>query len=183
MTLMKVRPHVALLFVLAAAWAVFQPTLAAQAPAAQQAPAFQRLNLTTGRSMVLITDFDVTRIAITNPAIADATVVQPREILIDGKAPGTISLIIWGPADQRVQYDVVVEQPVAALEQQLRQLFPGEEIQVNLNGDAVVLSGRVSSTQVMLRAADVARAVAPKGNLINLLQVPGATDAQQVMLQ
>ena len=81
--------------------------------------------------MVLTPDFDVTRIAITNPAIADATVVQPREILIDGKAPGTISLIVWGGAGQRVQYDVVVEQPVAGLEQQLRQLFPGEEIQVD----------------------------------------------------
>ena len=183
MTLMKVRPHVALLFVLAAAWAVFQPTLAAQAPPAQQAPAFPRLNLTTGRSMVLMPDFDVTRIAITNPAVADATVVQPREVLIDGKAPGTISLILWGAAGQRMQYDVVVEQPVAGLEQQLRQLFPGEEITVTLNADAIVLSGRVSSTQTMLRAAEIARAAAPKGNVINLMQVPGAVDAQQVMLQ
>jgi pilus assembly protein CpaC len=133
--------------------------------------------------MVLTPEFDVMRIAITNPAIADATVVQPREILIDGKAPGTISLIIWGGAGQRVQYDVVVEQPVAGLEQQLRQLFPGEEIQVVLNADALVLSGRVSSTQVMLRAAEIARAAAPKGNVINMLQVPGAIDAQQVMLQ
>jgi len=169
----RVRPRVAFLFVLAIAWAVFNAPIAAQAPAAPQQPeVFPRLHLTTGRSMVL-----------TNPAIADATVVQPREILIDGKAPGTISLIIWGGAGQRVQYDVVVEQPVAGLEQQLRQLFPGEEIQVVLNADAVVLSGRVSSTQVMLRAAEIARAAAPKGNVINMLQVPGAIDAQQVMLQ
>jgi pilus assembly protein CpaC len=175
---------VAFLFVLAIAWAVFNAPIAAQAPAAPQQPeVFPRLHLTTGRSMVLTPDFDVMRIAITNPAIADATVVQPREILIDGKAPGTISLIIWGGAGQRVQYDVVVEQPVAGLEQQLRQLFPGEEIQVVLNADAVVLSGRVSSTQVMLRAAEIARAAAPKGNVINMLQVPGAIDAQQVMLQ
>jgi len=180
----RVRPRVAFLFVLAIAWAVFDTPIAAQAPAAPQQPeTFPGLHLTTGRSMVLTPDFDVMRIAITNPAIADATVVQPREILIDGKAPGTISLIIWGGAGQRVQYDVVVEQPVAGLEQQLRQLFPGEEIQVTLNADALVLSGRVSSTQVMLRAAEIARAAAPKGNVINMLQVPGAIDAQQVMLQ
>ena len=185
MASIKVRPHVAFLFVLAIAWAVFNAPIAAQAPAAPQQPdgAFPRLHLTTGRSMVLTPEFDVTRIAITNPAIADATVVLPREILIDGKAPGTISLIVWGGAGQRVQYDVVVEQPVAGLEQQLRQLFPGEEIQVTLNADAIVLSGRVSSTQTMLRAAEVARASAPKGNVINMLQVPGAIDAQQVMLQ
>ena len=185
MASIRVRPRVAFLFVLAIAWAVFNAPIAAQAPAAPQQPdsAFPRLHLTTGRSMVLTPEFDVTRIAITNPAIADATVVQPREILIDGKAPGTISLIVWGAANQRVQYDVVVEQPVAGLEQQLRQLFPGEEIQVTLNADAIVLSGRVSSTQIMLRAAEIARASAPKGNVINMLQVPGAIDAQQVMLQ
>src|SRR5262245_41181960 len=73
-------------------------------PAAQQtpAPAFPKIPLTTGRSTILTLDFDIVRMAVTNPAIADATVVQPREILIDGKAPGTISLIIWGANDQRI---------------------------------------------------------------------------------
>ena len=88
----------------------------------------------------------------TNPAVADATVVQPREILIDGKAPGTISLIVWG-ADQR---DAVRRRRRAAdhgLEQQLQQLFPGEDVTVTINADAIVLSGQVSSTQMMLRSA------------------------------
>jgi len=161
------------------------PAAAQDAAAAQLAPAsqFPRVSLTTGRSTILPTDFDIVRIALTNPAVADAVVVRPREILVDGKAPGTISLIVWGTGDQRVQYDLVVEQPIPALEQQLRQLFPGEEIAVVVNADAVVLSGRASSTQVMLRAADIARAAAPKGNVINMIQVPGASDAQQVMLQ
>src|SRR5262249_18125893 len=79
--------------------------------------------------------------------------------------------------------DVVVEQPIPALEQQLHQLFPGENIQVAVNADALMLSGRVSSTSVMLRAAEVARAAAPKSNVINMLQVPGAAESQQVMLQ
>jgi pilus assembly protein CpaC len=152
---------------------------AAGQAAADQLP---RVSVTAGRSTIIETTFDVTRIAVTNPAIADAVVVRPREILIDGKAAGIISLIVWG-GDQRVQYDVAVEQPVSALEQQLQQLFPGERIQAAITADSVVLSGPVSSTQVMLRAADVARAAAPKATVINMLQVPGASDAQQVMLQ
>jgi len=158
------------------------PSSAVAQPAQAEAAQLPRVSLTAGRSTVLETEFDVTRIAVTNPAIADAVVVKPREILIDGKAPGTISLIIWS-SDRRVQYDVIVEQPVSSLEQQLHQLFPGESIQVAVNADALVLSGRVSSTEVMLRAADVARASAPKANLINMLQVPGAAESQQVMLQ
>jgi pilus assembly protein CpaC len=76
--------------------------LQAQAQAPAVAGETPKVSLTTGRSAVLTTDFDITRIAVTNPAIADALVVQPREVLIDGKAPGTISLIIWG-TDRRTQ--------------------------------------------------------------------------------
>jgi pilus assembly protein CpaC len=142
-----------------------------------------RVSVTAGRSTIVETTYDVTRIAVTNPAVADAVVVKPREVLVDGKSAGTISLIVWGNGDLRTQYDVVVEQPVSALEQQLHQLFPGEDIHSEVNADSVVLSGHVSSTQIMLRAAEIARAVAPKANVVNMLQVAGATDAQQVMLQ
>jgi pilus assembly protein CpaC len=165
-----------------AAIAAASLTAAALEARAQATPSALRVALTTGRSTVLTTDFDVTRIAVTNPAIADATVVQPREVLIDGKAPGTISLIVWG-SNQRVQYDLVVEQPTTPLEQQLHQLFPAETIQVAINADAIVLSGRVSSTEVMLRAAEVARASSGKANIINMMTVPGGAGSQQVMLQ
>jgi pilus assembly protein CpaC len=152
-------------------------------PRAQQPPqSLPQVSLTAGRSTIVNTDFDVTRIAVTNPDVADAVVVRPREILVDGKAPGTISLILWG-ATERVQYDIVVEQPVSVLQQQLHQLFPGEEVQVTTSADGIVLSGRASSTQVMLRIGEVVRAAAPKANVINMLQVAGGSDAQQVMLQ
>src|SRR5258705_9797041 len=91
----------------------------------QAAQTIGRVELTAGRSTVLTTDFDITRIAVTNPAVADATVVQPREILIDGKAAGTVSLIVWG-AIERKQYDLVVEPSITAIQQRLQALFPGE---------------------------------------------------------
>ncbi len=156
--------------------------LCLQAVSAQEpGQTMPRLHVTAGRSMVLTTEFDVTRIAITNPEVADALVVQPREILLDGKTPGTISFIIWG-AGRRVQYDLVVEAPVPALQQHLQQLFPGEDIRVNVEGDAVVLSGDVSSNTVMLRAAEIASATGAT-NVINMLQLPGGSESEQVLLQ
>jgi pilus assembly protein CpaC len=149
---------------------------------AQQQGEVGRVSLTAGRSTVLQTDFDITRIAITDPAIADAAVVQSREVLIDGKAAGTVSLIIWG-AGARRQYDVVIDPGVSTLEQRFQQLFPGEDIRVSTNGDAVILSGKVSSNQVALRAAEIAGASATKLKVVNLLQLPGGAGSQQVMLQ
>ena len=145
-------------------------------------PAFERIVLTAGRSTVLSTDFDITRIAVTNPAVADAVVVQPREVLIDGKSAGTVSLIIWGAA-RRSQYDVVVEPGVTTLQQKLQALFPGEDITATLNDEALILSGRVSSTAVMLAAGEIAQASASKVKVINMLQLPGGPGSQQVMLQ
>ena len=143
---------------------------------------YPKIALTAGRSTVLTTEFDVTRIAITNPAIADAVVVQPREILIDGKGAGTVSLIIWG-GSQRVQYDVVVDAGVLGLEQQLKNLFPGEDIRILVSDEALVLSGSVSSNAIMLKAAEIATLSSAKLKVINLLQLPGGTESQQVMLQ
>ncbi len=158
------------------------PAPTAQAPAALPRPQFDRVLVTAGRSTVVPTDFNVTRIAVTNPEIADAVVVQPREVLVDGKKAGTVSLILWS-ADQRKQYDIVVEPAITNLEQQLQALFPGEDITVSVNEEAIVLSGHVSSTAVMLRAAEIATASTSKSKIINMLQVPGGSESQQVMLQ
>jgi pilus assembly protein CpaC len=141
---------------------------AAQPAAAPARPQFDRVLVTAGRSTVVATEFSVTRIAITNPEVADAVVVQPREVLVDGKKPGTVSLIVWS-SDQRKQYDIVVEPAITTLEQQLQALFPGEDIAVSVSEEAIVLSGHVSSTNVMLRAAEIATASASKSKIINML--------------
>jgi pilus assembly protein CpaC len=154
-----------------------------QSPAAPQpGRGVDRVPLTMGRSTVLTTDFDVVRIAVTNPAVADAVVVSPREILIDGKGPGTISLIVWGTLTRK-QYDIIVEPPVSVLQQQLHQLFPAEDIQVGFSDEALVLSGQVSSNAVMLTAGEIAAATSSKLKVINMLQLPGGMESQQVMLQ
>ncbi|MEO5823188.1 MAG: type II and III secretion system protein family protein [Vicinamibacteraceae bacterium] len=164
----------------------------AAAPAPAQTPApvsdsgrLERdriLMLTAGRSMVLTTAYDITRIAITDPKIADAVVVQPREVLIDGRSAGTVSLIVWG-VGRRDQYDVVVDPGVTTMQQTLQQLFPGEDIRVAVNDDAVILSGQVSTNTVMLRAAEVVAATKTNARVVNMLQLPGGSASQQVMLQ
>jgi pilus assembly protein CpaC len=168
----------------------------AQAPAPQAAPAaaarqqvppqlpgqVERVVLTAGRSTVLRTDFEIVRIAVTNPAVADAVVVQNREILVDGKTPGTVSLIVWSNSERK-HYDLVVEPAITTLQQQLRALFPGEDIVVSATEEAIILSGSVSNNGVSLRAAEIAQASSSKVKVINMLQLPSGQESQQVMLQ
>jgi pilus assembly protein CpaC len=155
---------------------------ATSAANATETSGFERVELTAGRSTVFNTPFDITRIAVTNPAVADATVVAPREVLIDGKSAGTVSLIVWG-ADQRRQFDVVVDPGVTTLQQTFQKLFPGEDIRVAMNDESIILTGNVSSNAVMLRAGEIADGMSSKTGVINLLQLPGGSESQQVMLQ
>jgi pilus assembly protein CpaC len=172
-------------------------TLSGQAPAQQDAAAPPlpaaptavtqetdggRLRLLAGRSTVLTTPFDIRRLKITNAEVADAMAVSPRELVIDGKAAGTISLIVWGDAT-RVHYELVVEPAVTTLEQRMQELYPGEDIRVSVTEGSVILSGRASTNDVMLRAGEVAAASMPDLQVMNLLQLPGGGGSQQVMLQ
>lgn len=156
------------------------PPASAQAPPQSTTP---HVNLTVGRSTILNTDFDITRVAITNPAVADVTVVEARQLLIDGKGNGTTSLIIWGDAGRRDQYDIVVDPGVSGLQRQIQTLFPGEDITSIETADAVVLAGHASNNNVILLVGELAAAIVPKAKIINLLQVPGGNGSQQVLLQ
>src|SRR5688572_896108 len=151
--------------------------------ASQGAPSTaQRITMVAGRSMVMDLQFDIDQIAINDPSIADVLVVQARELLINGKKPGTVSLWIWG-GGRRVEYELVVDPGITTLQQQFQSLFPGEDIQVSLSQGALVLSGRVSSNAVMLKSVQIATASSPQQQVINMLQLPGGEGSQQVMLQ
>ncbi len=150
----------------------------AQAPA--QAP--ERLTLFVGRSLSIDLTYDMERLSVTDPEVADAIPVTLREVLVHGKRAGTVSLMVWG-GGRRVEYELVVNPGITTLQQRMAALFPGEEIQVDITQGAIILSGRVSSNAIMLRAAEVASGSAPDQKLINMLQVPGGGGSQQVMLQ
>jgi pilus assembly protein CpaC len=159
-----------------------QPQTPPAATAAAQ-PALPRVTITVGRSTVLTLDFDVTRVIVTDPEIANPTPIDQRQLLIDGKKPGTTSLIIFRNDTTFVQYDLVVDPGVTALQRQLQNVFPGEDIQASETADAVILTGHASNNNVMLKAGDLAAALAPKAKILNLLQLPGGSGSQQVMLQ
>ena len=107
-----------------------------QAPAQARRRTTRACQLTAGRSTVLTTDFDVTRIAVTNPAIADAVVVQPREILIDGKAPGHDQPDRLGRATRACSTTWSSSSRSPRSSSSCTSCFPARTIQVAINADA-----------------------------------------------
>jgi pilus assembly protein CpaC len=141
------------------------------------------VRLVVGRSTVLDTGSPIARVSLTSADIADAMVTSANELLINGKAPGTISMFVWDRAGAIRRYEVIVQRDLARLGEQLQQLFPGESITAQSNGKAIVLSGTVTAKEVIERAVNVAAGyVEKKEDVVALLQIqPGATS--QVLLR
>ena len=51
-----------------------------------------------GRGELLQFERDIERVAISEPKIADAVVVSPREIMVNAKSAGKASLVVWEAA-------------------------------------------------------------------------------------
>jgi pilus assembly protein CpaC len=140
--------------------------------------------LLVGRSTLLTVGSNITRVSLTSPNVADAMVTTPSQLLIHGKAPGTISMFVWDRAGGIKRYEVIVRRDLSELVQQVKQLFPGEPITVHSNGKDVVISGTVSSKYVIDKAAEVATGyVEKKEDVVNLLRQQEGIASNQVLLR
>jgi pilus assembly protein CpaC len=153
-------------------------------PAAESEGSSSEVALLVGRSTLLTVGQPITRVSLTSPNIADAMVTSPGQLLIHGKAPGTISMFVWDRAGGIKRYEVIVRRDLSELLQQVKQLFPGEPITVHSNGTDVVISGTVSSKYVIDKAAEVAAGyVEKKEDVVNLLRQQEGVASNQVLLR
>src|SRR6188474_2932802 len=114
----------------------------AQTPAALPSASAPVIDSTDAKAVELL----VGRSALAD--IADALVTGQSQLLVHGKTPGSISMFVWDRAGAVKRYEIAVQRDLARLNDQMRELFPGESIQARSNGKAVVLSGKVSSKEV-----------------------------------
>lgn len=138
------------------------------------------MQLTVGKSTLLRTPQDVSRISVGNPETADVVLLNAREVYLLGKRTGSTNVFLWSKGGRTTVIDVSVGADTATLKSRLNQLMPGEKgIAVDAAGDALVLSGQVSDAVKAQRAVLLAEQIG--GNkVVNMLTT---TDAPQVMLE
>src|SRR3954453_9898304 len=114
------------------------------------------VKLLVGRSTIIDVGSAIQRVSLTSADIADAVVTSTNQLLVNGKMPGTISMYVWERAGGLRRYEIVVQRDLAHLNEQMKQLFPGEQIDAQSSGKGIVLSGLVSSKDVYDKAMNVA---------------------------
>jgi pilus assembly protein CpaC len=101
------------------------------------------------------------RVSISQPEIAEVVVVAPTQLLINGKAVGSTSLIVFSEKGEVTNYDLIVLPDVAALRNQIRLFFPSEKLEISTSGPAIVLRGEVSNEVVYDKVLEVALTYLP----------------------
>ena len=138
------------------------------------------LNVPMNRAIVVESDTPFAELSIANPGIADISSLSDRTIYVLGKSPGLTTLTLLDASGQLItNVDVRVAADVSEFKERLRQILPGEQIEVRTANDGIVLSGVVSSAARLQRALDLAERYAPE-RVSNLMVVGGI---QQVMLK
>ncbi|RLL61943.1 type II and III secretion system protein family protein [Paenirhodobacter hankyongi] len=138
------------------------------------------LSVPMNRAVVVESDQPFSELSIANPGIADITTLSDKTIYVLGKLPGRTTMTILGPDGKLISnVEVQVTPDIAEFKERLKQILPGESIEVRTANDGIVLSGTVSSTAKLDRALDLAKRYA--GDRVSNLMTVGGT--QQVMLK
>jgi pilus assembly protein CpaC len=143
-------------------------------------PGSAPLRVMVDKSLLINTTEPIIRISVTDATIATATPITPTQILVHGKSPGEVSLLIWDQAERSRSFDLRVDVDVSACAEEEHRVFPDEQITVTPSRSAIVLSGHVSTEDVSKRAGELASAYSPK--VVNVLTF-GPVGAQEVLLQ
>src|SRR6202162_4071310 len=149
-------------------------------PESQQPQGSAPLRVMVVKSLLINTTERLKRISVTDPAIAYAQVITPTQILVHGKAPGEVLLLIRDEVERSRSFDLRVDVDVSACAEEEHRVFPDEQIAVTPSRAAVVLSGHVSTEDVAKRAGELASAYSPK--VVNVLTF-GPVGSQEVLLQ
>ena len=144
--------------------------------AATESEGPQTLHLLVGRSLVITSPTKIKRVSLADPTIAEAIVVSPFQVLVNGKTPGGVSLLLWDETDQSQAFEVSVDIDILGLTQKIHEVFPSEAVQVETSRDMVIVSGKVSSAALADKILEVVKAAAPK--VTSLMEVPAAPDAE-----
>jgi pilus assembly protein CpaC len=136
-----------------------------------------QINVLVGQSRVINFDRAIGRFSVSDPAVAEAVLVAPDQVLVNGKAFGQVNFIAWEQkGSQFVVFDVFVRANLSLIDSQIRTLFPKDKIDVSQANGSVVLSGKVSHPKTSAQVEAVVKAAGFQ--VVNMLETPEMGKAQ-----
>src|SRR6266705_2565403 len=128
-----------------------QPSTAQPQTSAQQnvSSEGQALHILVGKSVVVNVQAPITRVLSSNPSVIETLATSPTEIVVEGRAAGSSSLILWDQSGRSQMLDVVVDVDVAGLRSAIERSYPDQHIDVQADGGRLILTGKVTDPKMI----------------------------------
>ena len=145
-------------------------------------PPTHDITLLEGRGELIAFQRDVTKVAISEPKIADAIVISPREVMVNAKGPGRATMVVCETGADPARYEIYVTKDTTEWDIFTKAIndSAGSPITVTGTGETIVLSGKVKTAADSKRLAGMAQTRAK--TVINLLEAPPPAEPRQIML-
>ncbi len=156
---------------------------AEQVPAPPASGFTGKLIVTVGMSITIDSPLNIQRVYYANGDLVEAVAINPKEVLITGKAPGVTTLMVWQQNGNRLIYELTVRpSPVKleAIRAQIARDFPDDDINITWDNDTVFVRGTVKD---VTDADRIIAMVTTLGKAINLLRVKIPEVEPQILLK
>jgi pilus assembly protein CpaC len=145
------------------------------------------LSVGIGKTVLVDTTWPIKRVAIGTSEIAEVHGTSPTELMVNGKAAGETSLIVWDTHGGRQFFNISVRPSASALNdnldlirRELRAELPGQPLKISAGNGIVYLRGTVKDMNSSARAVKIASTA---GKVINLLNVDIPEGDPQILLK
>ena len=145
------------------------------------------LLLTVGKSVVIDNALPFERISVGFGDIAEATAINPHQLLVNAKTPGVTSLIIWQEGGTRRFFEITVaassylaDRRIKGIQGEIARELPGQSVNLSIENETVFLRGTVKDVTSADRAVSIASTL---GKTVNLLYVDVPPAEAQVLLR
>jgi pilus assembly protein CpaC len=141
-----------------------------------------RLVTSVNQSELIESDVSIRRVSVGNPELIEVVAVSNRELVVNAKAAGETTLIVWSAAGRKPFTVVVMPLPgkVDGVRRQFEKEFDGQDVTLTFEDGSVFLRGTVKDLTAAGRAVAIASTL---GKVVNLLRVEVPPSEYQVLLK
>ena len=158
-----------------------------QNPASPAEQPAGELSLVVGKTQIVNSYAPIESVSVGFGEVAEVQAVSPHEVLVNAKAPGSTSMIIWQQGGGKLLFDVnvrpnpfVADARVENVRREIGKELPGQDIAVSSENDFIFLRGTARDLLSAQRAVLIA---STGGKVVNLMYVNVPPPEIQIVLK
>lgn len=140
----------------------------------------ETVHVLVGKSIVINVQEPLTRVLSSNSEAVETMATSPTQVVVEGKAAGASSLILWGKNGQSQVLDVVADIDIAGLRNAIQKTYPKENLDIEADGPRLLLTGYASNAHIVENLGKMASVYSKE--VVNSVLVPISHD-RQVLLE